>query len=96
MKVIDAEIIEESDGKHPKRILETVADVAEKVAKPFDKIPGGQRYAAHVRDAAVIVRDVDGAIESVKPVWEQIKTKTAKLAEDLGLEDFSDREVLKR
>lgn len=72
-KIIDAEIIEEL--KDDPRFLELAADLVEKISRPFDRLPGGQRYAEKCRAAAVTIREVDGEIEAVKPVAERIEKK---------------------
>lgn len=87
-QVIDAEIIEEI--KDNPRLLETVAEIAEKVARPFDRLPGGQRFAEDIRKAAVTVREVDGEIEAIKPPLERL----IKRVKDLNLNP--DREPLPR
>lgn len=94
--IIEAELIENGDGKPDKTILGNIAEIAEKVSKPFDSIPGGQRYAQHFRDASVVVKEIDGTIESVKPLAKQVKDKVIELADKMGLTDLPERSILRR
>lgn len=96
-KVIEAEFTDvDGTEKGGKRLLEEVADLADTISKPFDRLPGGQRAASRIRDAGVAVREVDGAIEEAKPVFKKIGARLKSAAEKLGLDEISDREVLSR
>ena len=95
-RVIDAEY-EDIDGevKGGKRVLEQVADVAEHIANPLEAI-GAERAAYRVRQAGFVAREVDDIIEEGRPLMKKAEGAIERALKVIGLDDFSDRGVMKR
>lgn len=72
-EVIDAEFVDivEETRRDP-RLLEEAANLVEKVARPFDRLPGGKRHAEKMREAAVEIRALDGELQAIEPIAERI------------------------
>lgn len=98
-KIIDAEFTDiDGTTKGGKRIFEQIADVAEHAADPLDSIPHAEahRAAEKLRKVGEIARDVDMIVEESKPIARKVESAIDRMLKVVGLEDFSERDVLPR
>lgn len=98
-KVIDAEFTDvDGTEKGGKRVLEQIADLADHAAKPVEQLPfeGARVAAERFRKVGEVARDVDALVEEAKPLARKAESAIAKFTKAIGLDDFSDRDVLPR
>ena len=76
--------------------LGDIAAIAEKLSTPFDRLPGGQRVAEPLKQAAATVRSFDGAVQEVSPLVKRVRDRIRTEAEALGIDVAAVGKAVKR
>jgi hypothetical protein len=94
-KIIDAEFTD-IDGvdKGGRRPLEKLADIAEDAAGPVGMFD--EKAGAKVQQVSEVIRDVDALIEEARPIARKAGGTFEKMLKTIGLDDFNERDVMKR